>query len=355
MERRSYSCNDEASASQQQQQDAQQQQDSKWRPPSGGSARVHPDLIPPDVSTSPGLENGETDSHRKRKHQISFRRTSLRASFGQRSSDRPSMGMGRRGSTAAATLLKHFRRRPERQEENEDWLESILPGFSQNTGNKFSRRFTEDLYLTELCNPRELRWLVLPFGTRRGVWDAMMVVLVLYTAIVLPYFLCFQDANDSPAAWSRNVDLLSDFIFMADIVLNFHTGVVRKSDVTLITDKTTIARLYLSGWFPIDALGSIPWEIVLLISEASGADSQGGSMAGLQIVKSARCRRWRCRRLRCRPLERPPPPVTASASSEPAAGLPRAPLVLWHMPSRSRARALAAGCLQSSRRPSCCA
>ena len=166
---------------------------------------------------------------------------------------------------------------------NEDWLDSMLPGFSQRGRGGRQQRFTLDVYLTELCNRKELKWLILPFGTKRAVWDSLMIVLVLYTAVMLPYLLTFADGVPT-AAWTRSVDIASDFIFMVDIVLNFNTGIVNKNTATLITDKRTIARMYAFGWFPIDAAGSIPWEIVVMISEASGT-SNSVSVSGLQVIK----------------------------------------------------------------------
>jgi hypothetical protein len=69
--------------------------------------------------------------------------------------------------------------------------------------------YTESMYLTELCTKAELKWLVLPWGRRRGVWDVLVLTLVLYTALVLPYTLAFM-IGDSPA-WIRSIDLFSEY------------------------------------------------------------------------------------------------------------------------------------------------
>ena len=107
----------------------------------------------------------------------------------------------------------------------------------------------------------------------------------MYTALVLPYVLGFTSATSwEPPSWMRGVDIFSDVIFITDCVLNFFTGHVREIDATLVTDRREIARIYLSGWFPIDAAGSVPWELIGLVVEAAGG-SLAGQAGGMQIVK----------------------------------------------------------------------
>lgn len=64
-------------------------------------------------------------------------------------------------------------------------------------------------------------------------------------------------------------------------MLNFFTGYVRDIDATLITDRGQIASNYLRGWFAIDALGSVPWTIIGLLTQGGDMDNAGGT----QIIK----------------------------------------------------------------------
>ena len=43
----------------------------------------------------------------------------------------------------------------------------------------------EDVYLTEGIDPATLRWIFLPFGRFRSVWDVFVLALVAYTAVSL--------------------------------------------------------------------------------------------------------------------------------------------------------------------------
>lgn len=167
------------------------------------------------------------------------------------------------------------------QQITEDWLESIVPGLSQTT--KKEQAFTEELFLTELFSEEELKRVVLPFGNRKMLWDLLTLSLVLYTALVLPYILCMREG--SAPGWTRWVDLVSDFVFLIDIFLNFHTAVVT-GEQDLIIRKGELARRYLLGWFPIDASGSVPWEIIILLMQVfAGGGSMGSDLGSMQIVK----------------------------------------------------------------------
>ena len=113
----------------------------------------------------------------------------------------------------------------------------------------------------------------------------LTLALVVYTALVLPYVLCFVHTDDWQAPlWMDSVDVGADIVFMIDILMNFFTGYVRDLDATLITDHRLIASNYLRGWFAIDLAGSVPWTIVGLLMSAAGGSLTGGA-GGTQILK----------------------------------------------------------------------
>ena len=109
----------------------------------------------------------------------------------------------------------------------------------------------------------------------------------MYTAISLPLVICFADESDPDSSpfqiFLRVVDVLTDVIFLVDLGLNFHTAFVTK-DAILEINKQVIARHYLSTWFTVDAVGSIPWEIITLIGEAAGTFRASDAQA-MQIIK----------------------------------------------------------------------
>lgn len=64
-------------------------------------------------------------------------------------------------------------------------------------------------------------------------------------------------------------DLIIDFLFMIDILMNFRTTYVKEGEV-LITNPWKIAVHYLKTYFVVDLVAAIPWD--LLASFNSGTE-----------------------------------------------------------------------------------
>ena len=58
------------------------------------------------------------------------------------------------------------------------------------------------------------------------------------------------------------VETAMDFLFMIDLVLNFRTGFIRKDGSTEM-NGTKCAQHYLKGYFVVDFVSSMPWDILL--------------------------------------------------------------------------------------------
>lgn len=53
-----------------------------------------------------------------------------------------------------------------------------------------------------------------------------------------------------------------DFLFLIDILLIFNTAFYTE-DMEIITHRKTIAKKYIRGWFFIDSLAILPFELIL--------------------------------------------------------------------------------------------
>lgn len=56
-------------------------------------------------------------------------------------------------------------------------------------------------------------------------------------------------------------DLIIDFLFMIDILMNFRTTYVKEGEV-LITNPWKIAVHYLKTYFVVDFVAAIPWDLL---------------------------------------------------------------------------------------------
>ena len=100
--------------------------------------------------------------------------------------------------------------------------------------------------------------IILPTDPWKESWDLGVLVLILYSAIVVPYRICF----DSPATgFLFGLEQLITLAFMIDVYLNFNTAHA-SNDLAWVLDRKEIACRYLSGWFWIDAPACVPVELL---------------------------------------------------------------------------------------------
>ena len=99
----------------------------------------------------------------------------------------------------------------------------------------------------------------------------LIVFLLVYTAVVVPFRVSFIDSTDIDG-WFVN-ELIMDFLFLLDICFTFNTPFFDKQ-ANMVYNRREIAREYLTGWFLIDLVTTIPFQL-LEINHNEEHDSQG--------------------------------------------------------------------------------
>ncbi len=141
------------------------------------------------------------------------------------------------------------------------------------------------------------KFIILHYSPFKAVWDWIILLLVLYTAVCTPYnaaFLLNQEEtqnrlNQDSATRLQNaetnqpdplviIDLVVDVMFIADILINFRTTYLQNGEV--IADPQKIAKNYVKGWFLIDAVAAIPFDLLLFGTGSS--DVSSGLGVGVQ-------------------------------------------------------------------------
>lgn len=158
-------------------------------------------------------------------------------------------------------------------------------------------------------------------------WELLTCVACIYVAITVPYIagidevkgefslfgecVILQIAKVPQGSWQGYIailDLMCDFLFVVDLVLNFHTARWAISNEgrehwRLIEDLPTIRKMYLwsmnsegnylwlPGAFCIDLFGVIPWQYV----DCFGANASFKYLRLLRLIKLTRM--YRLRRL----------------------------------------------------------
>ena len=113
-------------------------------------------------------------------------------------------------------------------------------------------------------------------------WDLVTLVLLLFTAVVTPVEVAFLETS----LWSimfwinRSVDAL----FIIDIFLNFFVAIIDPEDGQLIFHHPTIVKTYLKGWFSIDVISVMPFDLIALIFK----DGAVGKLKILRVLRLLR-------------------------------------------------------------------
>eukprot|EP00656_Telonema_subtile_P034208 TRINITY_DN3832_c0_g1_i1.p1 TRINITY_DN3832_c0_g1~~TRINITY_DN3832_c0_g1_i1.p1 ORF type:complete len:246 (-),score=29.37 TRINITY_DN3832_c0_g1_i1:18-755(-) len=87
----------------------------------------------------------------------------------------------------------------------------------------------------------------------RKCWDALTAILLIWMAFSLPITVGFKVENN----FLQKFDLVIDLCFLVDLVLGFLTTFEDHNKHT-VTELRIIAKEYLSGWFIVDFVSSLP-------------------------------------------------------------------------------------------------
>ncbi|XP_062236752.1 potassium voltage-gated channel subfamily H member 7 isoform X1 [Platichthys flesus] len=134
------------------------------------------------------------------------------------------------------------------------------------------------------------KWTILHYSPFKAVWDWLILLLVIYTAIFTPYSAAFllndiEEQRRRECGYSCSplnvVDLIVDIMFIVDILINFRTTYVNINE-EVVSHPAKIAIHYFKGWFLIDMVAAIPFDLLIF---GSGSD-ETTTLIGL--LKTAR-------------------------------------------------------------------
>jgi hypothetical protein len=104
-----------------------------------------------------------------------------------------------------------------------------------------------------------------PNSTRKFVWQTLIFLVLVQTAIVTPVRVAFLDVTKLDIGWEI-FDVLCDLILCTDIFINFII-IIEDKNGRPIYDMKEIARNYFRTWFVIDFLSGVPMSIIMVIME----------------------------------------------------------------------------------------
>uniref|UniRef100_A0A8C1LC13 Potassium voltage-gated channel, subfamily H (eag-related), member 6b n=1 Tax=Cyprinus carpio TaxID=7962 RepID=A0A8C1LC13_CYPCA len=135
------------------------------------------------------------------------------------------------------------------------------------------------------------KWIMLHYSPFKAMWDWIILLLVLYTAVFTPYSAAFflnelEEEKKHICGYTCNplnvVDVIVDVLFIIDIIITFRTTYVNHND-EVVTHPKLIAIHYIKGWFLIDMVAAIPFDLLIFMS---GLNETTATLIGL--LKTAR-------------------------------------------------------------------
>ena len=132
--------------------------------------------------------------------------------------------------------------------------------------DKSSRNLTTfnnvyDSFSDEEANEDELEephCVLLPTSIFYVTWEIISSIFVFYSIIASPVLLAFSIQND----FYDTIDMISDIIFICDIVISFFTAYQAEDTDVLIVSKRKIAINYIFSYFILDLISSIPFSLI---------------------------------------------------------------------------------------------
>ncbi|KAM8775777.1 voltage-gated inwardly rectifying potassium channel KCNH2 isoform 2-T2 [Rhynchonycteris naso] len=149
----------------------------------------------------------------------------------------------------------------------------------------------------KLQAPRIHRWTILHYSPFKAVWDWLILLLVIYTAVFTPYSAAFllKETEEGPVAPDCGyacqplavVDLIVDIMFIVDILINFRTTYVNANE-EVVSHPGRIAVHYFKGWFLIDMVAAIPFDLLIF---GSGSEELIGLLKTARLLRLVRVAR----------------------------------------------------------------
>lgn len=142
----------------------------------------------------------------------------------------------------------------------------------------------------KLQSPHMHKCTILHYSPFKAAWDWLILLLVLYTAIITPYVAAFLLSKDAKARIKgltsdplTIVDLVVDVLFILDIIINFRTTYVNKHD-EVVSHHGKIAIHYFKGWFLIDMVAAIPFDLLLFGSDTDEVSECTAAYSSLSMT-----------------------------------------------------------------------
>lgn len=100
--------------------------------------------------------------------------------------------------------------------------------------------------------------MIKPDSKFKKFWTIMLIFLLLYTAIVMPYKIALIDDDND---FFLVLDTTIDFLFMFDILVNLNSPIEEATGNYNYHRKMVVIK-YLKSWFFVDIIACLPMNLI---------------------------------------------------------------------------------------------
>lgn len=111
---------------------------------------------------------------------------------------------------------------------------------------------------------RNTKCIIMPGNVKKRNWNLMIAGFLIYTAVFVPLRVAFFDDIGTALLI---LETIIDIVFIIDIFLSFFTAIEKHNAVEVRHKK--IALIYLAGWFWIDLVAAVPFQLLEKTWESS--------------------------------------------------------------------------------------
>lgn len=121
----------------------------------------------------------------------------------------------------------------------------------------------------QVSHVNKKKYLIYPESAFIGSWDLFMVFILIITCVLTPLRLAFVSETEEESMVVLLISYIIDGLFLIDIFVIFSTAYYDEY-FQVIDDRAVIAKRYLRGWFLIDVLAIVPFDLILRGGNGSG-------------------------------------------------------------------------------------
>ena len=110
----------------------------------------------------------------------------------------------------------------------------------------------------------------LPTDTWKERWDILILLFILYSAVTVPYRICFSANATGMTLWAEDFMMVA---FIIDVAFTFNLAFIEGDQ--WVYSRERIAVRYLQGWFWIDAPSAIPVDMIAYLFPGERTEHYG--------------------------------------------------------------------------------